>query len=252
MLTASQSAAIPAVPFDHSDERTLVLRDIVPFANPIYRNHTGAGPLFIEDVSGSGYSFASGTQAWARQFNAEGGTDPKVVNDGGLFWVLGWKTEGGETLLENKNGGRSELWGVLAYTFGVGHDKPAFLNTDAGLALQMTGMTYMGANGFYDLLVRDTQGAVTKDVRRNAGTSRDGMTLPLYVSGSAQDATRQKENLRKKMPMPVRAEAPVPSGRSTRPRSLWMAKSRERRRATRSKWPVSRYGDWIKSGRMIP
>ena len=234
MWTALQSAVIPAFCSTTADGRTLVLRDIVPFANPFYRNHAGAGPLFVEDVSGAGYSFAPGTQVWARQFNAEGGTDPKVVNDGGSFWALGWKTEGGETLLENKNGGRSELWGVLAYTFGVGHDKPAFLNSDAGLALQMTGMTYMGANGFYDLLVRDTQGGATKEVRRDAGTSRGGMTLPLYVSGPAQEAKPQKETTMKKTPMavksvliaaaavtaaglthpvPVRAEAPAPSGK---------------------------------------
>ena len=169
--------------FDHADGRTLVLRDLLPFANPVYRNHAGAGPLFIEDVSGSGYSFAPGTKVWARQWNDEGGVNPKFINDGGTVWALGLKTEGGDTVLENKNGGRAEVWAGFAYTFGVSHDTPAAVNTDAALALQMTGMTYMGANGFYDLLVRDSQGGVTKETRRNAGTSRGGMTLPLYVSG---------------------------------------------------------------------
>ena len=174
----------PSPMFDHRDARTLVLSDILP-SNPVYRSHPGAGPLFLEDVSSAGYYFAPGTQVWARQFNAEGAANPKAVNDGASLWVLGWKTEGGETLLENKNGGRAEVWGGLAYTFGVGHDTPAFRNTDAALAAQLTGMTYQGANGYYDLLVRDAQGGAVKETRVDGSTSRGGKTLPLYVAGPA-------------------------------------------------------------------
>ena len=172
----------PGVLFDHVDARTLILRDILLFAAPVYRSHLGSGPLFLEDIAGAGYDIAPGTQVWARQWNAEGAITPKFVNDGGTVWALGLKTEGSDPIVENKNGGRTEVWAGFAYTFGVAHDTPAIINTDAALAFQMTGMTYMGANGYYNLLVRDTRNGHLTEVRRGAETSRGGLTLPLYVS----------------------------------------------------------------------
>ena len=167
---------------EHLDARTLVLTDLLGSS---YRNQRGAGPLFIEDVVAGDWRFAPGTQAWGRQWNIEGGAGPLLTNDGATIWVLGLKNEGGGVIVENKNGARTELWSVLAYTFGVPADRPALVNTDASLAVQLGGMTYMGASGYYDLLVRNTQKGTTTELRRAATIGRgSASTIPLYVSMS--------------------------------------------------------------------
>jgi hypothetical protein len=51
-----------------------------------------------------------GQTVWARQFNVEG-DGLHVANDGGTLWILGYKTEGGGTLMETTGGGRTEVLG---------------------------------------------------------------------------------------------------------------------------------------------
>lgn len=185
--------------FEHSDGRTLVLRDIIGFGGSAYRNRVGAGPLFIEDVALSGYYFAPGTQVWARQWNAEGSVSPKVVNDGGTVWALGSKHESGETIFENKNGGRMEIWSAFAYTFGTDPQTPALINTDSSLAFSLAGTTFMGPGGFFDLLVRDTQNGATTELRRGALIARGGGAfVPLYRSVSAPTAKTVAKTLPQK------------------------------------------------------
>jgi hypothetical protein len=165
---------------EHQDTRTIVLRDIINFGSQPYRNIRGAGPLFIENVAGNGYRFAPGSQVWARQWNAEG--EGGVVNDGGTVWALGTKHEGAITSFENKNGGRMEIWSALMYSFGVDKNKPFAVNENGSLALQLAGMTYMGPDGFFDLLVKDTQGSKTVELRRDVAVPRGGSVfVPLYL-----------------------------------------------------------------------
>jgi hypothetical protein len=166
----------------HTDARAVVLRDIMPWSGKIYHNERGSGPLFIENVSGNGYRFAPGSRVWARQFNAEG--SGRVVNDGGTVWLLGTKHEGGETIFENKNGGRMEVWSSMSYSFGVDRNQPFAINEDAALSLQLAGITFMGPGGFFDLLVRDTQKGQASELRRAELPGRGGGAfVPLFVSG---------------------------------------------------------------------
>lgn len=167
----------------HEDARTLVLRDIIPFDAQVYRGGAGAGPLFVEDVSGAGYRFAKGARVWARQWNCEGTGGPKAVNDGGEVWALGWKTEGGETLAVNRNGGHMELLGGLAYSFGVDPQKPLFVNEGASLVLSFCGTSYMGPNGFFTRLVQGAGAGKVADLTRADVPGRGGgVSVPLYVS----------------------------------------------------------------------
>ena len=180
-----ECSAQEGVVAEHLDARTVVLRDIIVFGGKGCRNQTGAGPLFIEDVAAGQWRFAPGTQVWGRQWNIEGGDSPKAINDGATVWGMGMKHEAGTTIFENKNGGRLELWAGLAYTGGVDANTPAYINTDASLAVQTAGMTYTGAGGYYDLLVKDTQKGQTKELRRAGAVGRGGAaTIPLYVSVS--------------------------------------------------------------------
>jgi hypothetical protein len=137
---------------------------------------------------------AVGVSRLARRRGLVNGTSkghgPAVINDGATIWTLGWKTEGGGLIWENKNGGRAEVWGGFAYTFGVPADRPAFINTDASLALQVAGMTFMGADGYYNLLVKNTQKGQTTELRRADVVGRaSAATIPLYVSISGAQPT---------------------------------------------------------------
>ena len=171
--------------FGHDDARTLVLRDVISFDAQVYRGSTGAGALFVEDVSGAGYRFTKDARAWARQWNCEGAGSPKASNDGGEVWVLGWKTEGGETLAVNRGGGRMELLGGLAYSFGVDPKTPLFLNESAALALSFCGTSYVGPNGFFTLLVQQVNAGTTAPLARiNVPKRGGGVSVPLYISAA--------------------------------------------------------------------
>lgn len=168
---------------DHADARTLVLQDLLLFDTISYRNHEGSGPIFIEDATATlRLDFPS--QAWARQLNVESMGEPKVLNNGGTIWVLGWKSESAGTMAENRNGGKLEMWAGLPYTFGVPKDNPVFINDRSNLVASLAGMTFMGGdNPFFDVLVRDTQNGQTVETLRSQLPARGGAVfLPLYIS----------------------------------------------------------------------
>ena len=75
---------------------------------------SSAGEIWAENLIGGKFSFAGRSGIWIRQLNTEG-KGVRIQNDGAPLWVLGTKTENNMTLLENKNGAISELFGGLAY-----------------------------------------------------------------------------------------------------------------------------------------
>lgn len=161
--------------FEHAARRTLVLRNSIMGR---YES-AGGGRVFIEDVCGGPFIFRR-QDVWARQLNQETeGTH--VVNDGGRLWVLGYKTERGGTLLETTSGGRTEVLGCFAYcTTGASKD-PMFVVRDSAFSATM-GEAHFG--GRFDVLVRETRGAETKELTRKEAKSRYGIgaLLPLYVA----------------------------------------------------------------------
>ncbi len=97
---------------DHAGDRAIALRHCDLLAHPGLRG-SGRGKTFIEDVIGN-YEIGPGHRLWARQTNAEFGEVPLLVNRGGTMWILGFKTEGEMTCIENI-GGDVELLGGLFY-----------------------------------------------------------------------------------------------------------------------------------------
>ncbi len=172
----------------HADSRTLVLQDLLIFDGIAYRNEKDSGPVFIEDLTASVH-IDHPTHFWGRQVNLESLGSPKFINRGGTVWALGWKCEGEAILAENTDGGKMELWGGLAYTFGIDKDLPMFVNRDSDFVANFAGMSYTpGANPFYDLIVKDT----AQEFRRSALQSRGGgAMLPLYVSSRQSTGERE-------------------------------------------------------------
>jgi Pectate lyase superfamily protein len=182
--------------FEHASARPLLLRHVGDFArgaHGFYRNTVGAGALFVEDTASNGpWHFDAPQDVWARQFNPEGHftdpTQPLVSKLGGRLWVLGLKTEGENTVLEQRGGAAEVLGGLLYPSRPVpAQDRPAFLCRDAACRLGFVdaGERLNGQLEGYTLLVRDDHHGVVSDVLR-FGASDDtrvnpgGKKLPFY------------------------------------------------------------------------
>lgn len=86
--------------------------------------------LWIENVSGSPYTFTNRERIWAQQFDVEESYNPvKVLSEGSTLWVLGIKTEQPSTVIETTGGGSTEILGGLLYPL-AGSTAPAFVVGD--------------------------------------------------------------------------------------------------------------------------
>lgn len=167
--------------FEHASPKTLVLKNIAINSAKAYRNTTGAGRLFIEDVVGGDWVFDH-QEVWARQLNPENeGT--KIVNNGGKLWILGLKTEKAGTVVETKAGGKTEILGGLLYPVQpVPAEQPAFINDGSSLSVSIAESCY-ASDYNYKVIVKETRDGVTKTLPNTAipGRTFCSFTLPLYV-----------------------------------------------------------------------
>ena len=166
---------------EHNSRRALILHRVaVNFQGrtDAYRTGpNGTGEVYVEDVVGHEFLFRK-QSVWARQFNIEGdGTH--LSNDGGTLWVLGYKTEGGGTLLETKNGGKTELLGGLSYTVGGIDDNPMFVIDRSQASLSFCEICFTGKP--FPNILRETQGGATKTMTQQ--NTLWGGHFTLFTSG---------------------------------------------------------------------
>ena len=91
---------------------------------------------------------------FARQLDTEGG-DTRILNEGSPLVILGLKTEGDCTVLDNRDGGRSSILGGLLYIVGDADPKvPAFHNTNAELEATFVEEAFSAAKR-YTVYLRD-------------------------------------------------------------------------------------------------
>jgi polygalacturonase len=164
---------------DNASSRTLVVRDTADVSLQL----TGLGDLFLENVVTSALTI-NGQNVWARQLNIENlGT--KIINNGGNLWILGLKTERGGTIIDTRNGGKTELLGGLAYTTTEGPDGtqnyPLFINNESSISISLAEVNYGAPN--YTTYFREMRGGVTRnlsgsDLPNYWGRGKD---IPLYV-----------------------------------------------------------------------
>jgi len=126
----------------------------------------GKGSLFLEDVSGAAPVSIKGQKVWARQWNIEC-EGPKISNEGGMLWILGFKTEKAGTLITTTASGRTELLGALAVSSGSFKSSPMFVIRDAAASL-VAGEVAFQSNP-YSAVVRETRDGVTKTLERGTG-----------------------------------------------------------------------------------
>lgn len=107
----------------------------------------------------------------------------KVTNDGGTLWILGLKTERKGTLVETKNGGKTEVLGCFCYTTAKEpHDGPMFVCTDSVMTATAGETCFTGKP--FATVVRETRNGETKELKRDDAKGRpNGSLLTLFVSG---------------------------------------------------------------------
>ncbi|MBP0006374.1 MAG: hypothetical protein J7642_22090 [Cyanobacteria bacterium SBC] len=173
--------------FDQATTQPLVLRNILTNAGTAYQNSVTGGKLFIEDVTMAGWEFNQ-QQVWARQLNPES-ANTNIINNGSDLWILGLKTEKEGIVLENTNGGRTEILGGLIYPAGGGDripaDRPAFINNESQLTIAGVGESRYGV-GTYQILVEETRNGITEQVLNGADFTQrtNGFLMPLYAGSN--------------------------------------------------------------------
>jgi hypothetical protein len=149
----------------------------------------GAGDVFIEDVAGEPI-LIDGGNVWARQLNPEASGYTKITNRGGNLWILGLKTEGGETALEAV-GGRTEIVGAFIYANTNRDKQPLMVVRDGLLSLTMGESSFKG-KPFSTLVSYSGGGGDALLTPKEAQSRGEGSAAALIVAGSAAPAaTRQ-------------------------------------------------------------
>lgn len=117
-------------------------------------------------------------KVWARQLNVENeGTH--IVNEQSDLWVLGYKTERGGTLLDNRKNARSEILGGFSYTTTAGKLAPMFINSDASLFTFFSEVCYNGDP--FETIIQETQRGKTFRLQRPEAT-----TAPYFGNNSSR------------------------------------------------------------------
>lgn len=160
------------------------------------------GELHLQDVVAAKVRCARGS-TWARQLNVERG-QPKMRNEGGLLWVLGFKSEQAGAVLDTHGGGDSELLG--AFFFGGPGNVPMIRNDHAsvfaaGIAEQVSASHH--ARGFLTLVREDQDGAsrVINHLAAHGAVSRGvGSVLPAYAGRAGATAATPRPFLEPRLP----------------------------------------------------
>lgn len=144
---------------------------------------TGSGKVFIDDIAGDRFEFLHPAgKVWARQLNVESGAHTNIVNDGAVLWLLGLKTERGQTKIATRNGGFTELLGMHNYSTENPGTAPLFIIENAAASFAAVAESNFTGQP-YQNIVRETRGATTVTLPTTAlpfRTSANGRVMTLY------------------------------------------------------------------------
>ncbi len=162
--------------------RDLVLRDIVTAGTSLLQRSAGGGRAFIEDVCCGTMHIAGPAPVFARQFDTEG-VGGRIVNDGSPLVILGIKTEGDCTVLDNRQGARSTILGGLLYVVHEANpDIPAFRNQGGWLQASFLEESFSAASRYRFYL--DDTSAHREEPATDFPARRFGRIVPLLQSGA--------------------------------------------------------------------
>ena len=146
------------------------------------------GTWFVEDVATDRVSLKANQRMYARQLNCESpDPEPFLNNDGGLIWILGYKTEFGKTVTTTLNGGTTEILGGLFYP-AQGFDNPEvplIVNQNSSVSAIYREIAF---GPTYKIHIQETRDRETKIVERAAIGRGNMVSIPLYVGYKPTDS----------------------------------------------------------------
>lgn len=170
-----------------SGPRDVLIRDVVAAGVTLLDRTPGGGRVFIEDVCCGRIQIAGPHAVLARQLDTEGG-GVRITNLGSPLWVLGLKTEGVCTIVDNRDGAHTDIFGGLVYMVrdSGGDTIPAFRNSRASLSASFTEES-LRTSSRYSVYLADEAG--TALVRPSAFPARGfGRLIPDLTAGPGQGA----------------------------------------------------------------
>ena len=164
--------------------REVSIRDVVSAGVAVLDRKAGGGRVFLDDSCCGTMTIAGPQPVIARQFDTEGG-GVRIVNRGAPLSILGLKTEGVSTILDNRDGARADIFGGLVYM--VHDDKgttlPAFRNAGSRLAAAFAEESLRSQSHYNVYLAQPSAGGVT-NVRPDRFPARGlGRVVPDLVAG---------------------------------------------------------------------
>lgn len=167
---------------EHDSKRSLVLKHM---EFKFYKNtERGTGDLFLEDFTSQMIRIHN-QRVWARSLNVEALTsfvearNLKILNDGGLLWILGLKTEKPGTILKSENNASTEILGGLIYINSdipdINPPQAQYINQESDVAIITR--TFMPTAKGYQTLVREVNNNEVEDIE-NPDRRRSDKTFP--------------------------------------------------------------------------
>ncbi|HEY2344062.1 MAG TPA: glycoside hydrolase family 55 protein [Chthoniobacteraceae bacterium] len=163
----------------HASKRAVIGRNIL---GGDWQIGNDAGDVFLEDVSAGKVRIGAGTSVYARQLNVNDKTDTKIINDGGNFWVLGLQSENDGTLIESRNGAKTQVDGAVVETGAAKMKPPCFVITDSAFSATVAESGLRKAP--IPIFVTETRGAATKSLANGDAPTRAGNSTLLTLFSS--------------------------------------------------------------------
>jgi len=170
IATDGPPLAIERLHFDHTDQglrtgveitggRDVRVKDAIGAGVTLIDRKVNGGRVFVENVCCGKFQFAGNRPVFARQLNTEGG-GTRIVNSSPL-WLLGLKTEGITTVLENRQGGRADIFGGLIYMVReTDSPPPAFVNNNGWLSASFAEESLRANSRYKVIATHDVEGDV--------------------------------------------------------------------------------------------
>ena len=172
---------------DVSGSRDVLVRDVVAAGVMLLDRKPSGGRVFLEDVCCGRIQVAGPRAVLARQLDTEGG-GVRITNLGSPVWVLGLKTEGVCTIVDNRDGARTDIFGGLIYMVhdSDGDAVPAFRNSRANLSASFAEES-LRSGSRYSVYLADEAGVPL--IRPSAFPARGfGRLVPDLTVGPDQSA----------------------------------------------------------------
>jgi hypothetical protein len=121
--------------FCYNGSAPLVIADTLGGVN-ISNTSNGSGTIYLENVAvpNANYHLGPNQHVYARQYDVESGTGVHVTTNGGIWWMLGFKSEGAGLLWDVSNA-TFELLGSFSTTAHGPSPSPAFIFKNSNFSL---------------------------------------------------------------------------------------------------------------------